>query len=521
LYEIIVRGIVQGVGFRPYVYNNAKKERICGSVQNTGDGVRILCDNKELMLKILENPPSLAKIESIQVNKIDNVDNITNLSDFEILTSETKQTYSPIPADLNLCEDCLRELFDKKNPRYKYPFISCTNCGPRYSIIKSTPYDRDKTSFNVFKLCKLCLGEFEDPSNRRYHAQTIACAKCGPKLKLYKDLKKIKVNNPIKKIVELINKEEVVAIKGVGGFHLVCKISAVKKLKKITKRYSKPFALMGNDINIIKEFCLVNKVEEEILTSQTRPIVLLKKKDKKSLMNVSELSSLGFMLPYTPIHYLIFEYINEPLIFTSSNLPSQPITKTKEEQFVKFVLDYNRDIVNSVDDSIIKIIDSVPLIIRRSRGYAPNEITISPKYRNSCSNILSVGAELKNTFCIKKKSKLILSEHIGNTYNLENLENFKQRIYKLIDFTQSPSNLVLKDKNRSFNTSRFADKFSVSNNVNCFEIPHHIAHSFSVALEHNLDDFLAIVCDGVGLGEDEKICGGEVFHNDKRIGHLE
>jgi hydrogenase maturation protein HypF len=511
---------VQGVGFRPFIYNEAIKNNIKGTVQNTGDGVEIICNNKESILRILKTPPKLSKIEKI---KIEEVLNLPDFKDFKILESETSNSYSPIPADLNLCSDCIKEMFEVNNQRYKYFFISCINCGPRYSIIKSTPYDRKKTTLDFFNICKFCNEEFKDPTNRRFHAQTIACPDCGPQLSLYKNGIKIEGSCPIEEVAKLINKNEVVAIKGIGGFHLACSIEdeAILRLKKITQRFHKPFALMVKNVAMIEGYAKISKNGLELLQSKERPIVLLEKKDSNILKEISELSSLGFMLPYSGVHYLLFEHLDSPIVLTSSNLPSFPITTKKEEQFTDYVLDYNRDISNSVDDSIIKVIGNEKLIIRRSRGFAPNEIEIPKNYLNFSEDILSVGAELKNTFCIKKNDKLILSEHIGNTYNLENFENFKSRIFKLMEFTKSTPKIILRDSNVNFNTSQFAEEFSKEKNIELFNIQHHIAHGFSVALEHDLKDFLAIVCDGLGLGEDGTAWGGEVFHNDKRIGHLE
>ncbi len=376
MYEIFVKGIVQGVGFRPFVFNEAKKCGLLGYVQNVGGGVVIVCDNKDKVMEILTDLPELAKIDDIEMK---NYTGKESFSDFEIRFSDSNKLYSPIPADLNICNECVNEMLDKNNRRYGYFFVSCTNCGPRFSIAKTTPYDRKNTSLDNFTMCDKCLEEYTDTKDRRFHAQTIACPNCGPKLSLYFKGKKINCENPIIKTVELIKKGEIVAIKGVGGFHLVCNFNydIVQKLKDITKRYHKPFALMAKNVDMAKKYCNVNEIEEEILLSRKRPIVLLEKRYKRDLLWVSEISSLGFMLPYSGLHYLIYEYYDEPLIFTSSNMPSFPITLNKDEQFVAWVLDYNRDISNTVDDSIVKVIEMNPLLIRRSRGYVPNEINIT------------------------------------------------------------------------------------------------------------------------------------------------
>lgn len=518
--EIHVKGIVQGVGFRPFVCSRARELGLVGYVQNVGGGVKIVTDNEDKILEVLKSLPELARVDSFDVmNYLGN----ESFSDFSIRYSEKVSSYSPIPADLNICKNCVEEMFDKSNFRYKYFFVSCTNCGPRFSIVNKTPYDRINTTLDKFEMCDNCFEEYSDINNRRFHAQTVACSKCGPKLSLYNNGKKIDCENPIKQVAKLLKQNEIVAIKGVGGFHLVCnaKKNTVKKLKELTRRHYKPFGLMGKDIDMIEKFCKVSDKEKEIINSNKRPIVLLEKKDKNALLWVSEISSLGFMLPYTGLHYLLFEYIDEPLIFTSSNMPSFPITLKKEEQFTTWVLDYNREIANTVDDSIIKVIDEKPLIIRRSRGYVPNEINITSKYQTIDYDLLSFGAELKSTFCIKKENKLILSQHMGNTYNLKSFEMFKNYLPMFLEFVSSKTKLVFCDYNDSFNTSIFCEEFSKKKGIKMQKVQHHVAHGFSVAMEHNIVDFIAIVCDGSGFGLDKKVWGGEVFYNDKRIGRLE
>ncbi|MCA9496292.1 MAG: carbamoyltransferase HypF [Nanoarchaeota archaeon] len=548
MFEFVVRGIVQGVGFRPYIYNKSNEYFLKGYVQNIGDGVRIVCDDKEKMLSILDNVPVLAIIEEVEIYDYDEIEfgkgKIENevFDNFVIKESVSEivgggdeslgilkggnniaKTYSPIPADLNLCDDCLRELFEKGNRREKYFFISCTNCGPRFSIVKSGPYDRSRTSLDEFEICDACRVEYENPKDRRYHAQTIACPNCGPELSLYNNGRLIICENIFLKVLQLIEDGEVVAIKGVGGFHLICSMDdfSVIKLKKITGRKHKPFALMAKDISMIKKYAFVSPLEKKKLMSKERPIVLLEKLNRLDYMEVSELSSLGFMLPYSPIHYLLFENIDFPLIFTSSNLPGMPISLSKEEQIVDWVLDYNRKIVNSVDDSIVKVIGNESLLIRRSRGFALNEFKIPSNYLNFNEDFLSVGAELKNTFCIKKNNKLIVSAHMGNILNLESFDNYKKNIALLSDFTLSNFKMLVLDENESFNSSVFAREYGEENSLDLVKVQHHVAHGFSVAFENNFKDFFAIVCDGVGLGSDGKIWGGEVFFNDIRIGKLE
>ena len=518
MFEFIIKGVVQGVGFRPFVYCLACDLGVSGYIQNIGCGVRVLSDRENFIDEIKSKLPVLARIDSVEV--LDS--NGESCSEgFEIRDSEVSNSYSSIPADLNVCNDCLGELFDEDNFRAGYFFISCTNCGPRFSIVKDMPYDREKTSLAKFKMCEGCLSEYGDFRDRRYHAQTIACKNCGPRLDLYVDGVKF-VGDVIEEVSRLIKSGEIVSIKGVGGFHLACRPdeNVILRLKNILGRKYKPLALMGKDIEMIEEFCRIGEKEREVLTSRERPIVLLEKREPRVMEEVSELSSLGFMLPYSPVHYLLFESINFPLVVTSSNLSSLPVSTKRKEQFVRYVLDYNREIVNFVDDSVVKVIGEKPLLIRRSRGFIPNEILLPDKYRCS-SDFLAVGAEMKNCFCLKKKGKIIISQHIGNTFGLENMERFRYSVDWFLNFTKTDCDFVLCDFNKEFNVSLFARDFAKGRGVKCFDVLHHVAHGFSVALEHNLDNFLSVVCDGVGLGDDDNVWGGEVFHNDERIGRLE
>jgi len=399
LYKIIIKGTVQGVGFRPYIYNQATKKNITGYIQNSSNGVEIISNEKEKILKILKKSPKNIKIKNIEINKIQTK---TKYSNFTIKQSKTNSKSSNIstPADLSICKNCIKDILEKNNPRQNYFATTCTNCGPRYSIINSLPFDRKNTSLNKFKKCNFCKQEYENPKNRRFHAQTICCPKCGPQLTLYKNNKEIKTNDPIKYTANLIKKNKIIAIKGIGGFHIASNINnkTIKKLKLLTQRQHKPFALMAKNIDMIKKYCTINPIEKQTLLSTQKPIVLLTKINHDKHKEISELNSLGFMLPYTPTHYLLFKHLNEPIILTSSNLPSNPITTKKEEQFVKYVLDYNREITNFNDDSIIKIINKKPIFIRKSRGYAIESFDIPFNYQTTKNNILA-RCRIKKYFC--------------------------------------------------------------------------------------------------------------------------
>ena len=577
-----IKGVVQGVGFRPFVLREARKLGLRGYVQNTGEGVRIVCDDKERMLEILERVPKLARVDSIinkdleivQKSKIKNKkeDGKLIIGDvFEIRESEIENKVGAqnpsalraapfqkgsgvcVPPDVVVCDECLRELFESGNRRYGYFHIGCTDCGPRFSMAKGGVFDRKNTAMSEFQMCEACRREYEDPQDRRFHMQGICCEDCGPGLKFEVRGLKFEGLDAIKKVASHINLGEIVSMKGVGGFSLVCNTEelTVQKLRKLIHRKNKPLALMGKNIDMIKKFVHVSGLEQEVLEGRERPIVLLRKRffrvrddveleqenvyatypPQSSLVNgggsswISENDRLGFLLPYTPLHYLLFQYLDEPIIFTSANLPNHPVTIKKEEQFICSILDYNRDILHFSDDSIVKCVGdrhAYPLLIRRSRGFVSLEIAIPSNYQTYEGDILAVGAELKNIFAIKTGDKILCSQELGNTSYIESFSKFQENIKEFLKFTGARPEVVLCDLNPAFNVSRFARNYVDTHcNVYLQSVQHHKAHVFSVALEHNLTDFIGIVADGTGWGEDECVWGGEIFCNDQRIGSLE
>ncbi len=507
----VIKGVVQGVGFRPFVYNSALKENIKGYVLNEGSYVKIISSDKEKMLKILSKPPKMAKIESINIKEIFLKE---EFEDFKIKKSETKKgNLEENPPDYYMCDECFEDFKEEKNKRHNYEFTTCTNCGPRYSIIYKAPFDRENTSMNVFELCDSCKEEFINPRDRRYHAQTISCPECGPKVRLYfRD----KIIGGIKECVELIKNDKIVAIKGVGGFHLVCntKKEVVDKLRKKTKRKRKPYALMFKNLDSLKRYVYVSDKDQKVLESYERPILVLKKK-KDYLKEISELDTIGCMLPYTPLHYLIFQEINEPLVFTSSNISGNPISSRKEEQFVDYVLDFNREIINPIDDSVIKSFGDYHLIIRRGRGFVPLLFRTKITYKN----ILAIGGDNNNTIGLYHKGKILISEHLGDLKDYESFLRFKKKVKEYM--SKVKIDYILCDSNPNYISRNYALDISEKNKIELIEIQHHLAHSYSVALEQNLEDFISITSDGSGYGLDGTIWGGEVFYKTKRVGHLE
>lgn len=523
MFKFLIKGVVQGVGFRPYIYNACINANLKGYIKNIGTGVEIVIDDQKKLLEILKKPPLLARIDSIKISKLKTHLHAQNFS----IKDSSGQGYAEIPPDLNLCEACLKELNDSENRRSNYFFTTCTNCGPRFSMTFKNPYDRANTTMLDFPMCEDCQREYQDITNRRFHAETTACPNCGPKLALYFNNKKWEGNNElaiIKKTAELIKNGQIVAIKGNGGFHLACRIKkdTIAKLREISNRPHKPYALMGANVVMFKKCCLINKTESEILQSIQRPIVLLRKKSSikhnQDFSAVSELNNLGAMLPYNGLHYLLFKFLNEPIIMTSANLSGEPITRKREEQFVSDVLDHNRKIANKIDDSVLKVIEHQTLYLRRSRGFVPKSIKVESLFNEQ---ILAVGAKENNTLAVYKQGRIIMSQYLGDTGNWLTLEYFKTQVSKFLQLTNVKPAIILADLHPQYQTAQFAKNFAKINNLKFFPVQHHLAHAYGVALEHNLKNFTAIVIDGSGFGQDGKIWGGEIFSNNQRIAHLE
>jgi len=520
-YEVRVKGIVQGVGFRPFVFNLASKYSINGWVNNDEKGVNILLysskQNIENFIKELkENPPSLSKIDSIEIEELNSTKIYTK---FEIKKSETSNNKSTIISpDISVCQDCIDDINDKSNFRADYALTNCTNCGPRYSIIKTVPYDRENTSMEEFILCEACKKEYEDPTNRRYHAQPVACEKCGPQVKLYdKNNKEISSSlEAIKEVASLINNGKIVAIKGLGGFHLVCdgtNEEAVDSLRQRKNRPSKPFAVMFKSIEQIKEYTFLSKKEEELLTSKEKPIVLVKKQDESSLSNsvAPNINRLGCFIAYTPLHHLLFRFLENPIVATSANLKDEPIIRFKDEVLEKlgnvldFVLDFNRDIVNACDDSVVQVVNDEVSKLRNARGYAPTSLKLEKKVSKK---ILALGANQKSTIALAFEDNLILSPHIGDLNSIESMEYFTRTIETFKNFYDFEPDVIVCDKHPNYESTKFAKSL----NKELVFVQHHYAHILSTMAEYKLKEKnLGFSFDGTGYGDDGNIWGAEVF----------
>ncbi|RXJ88154.1 carbamoyltransferase HypF [Arcobacter sp. CECT 8985] len=523
---IKVKGIVQGVGFRPFVFNLCDKYNLNGWVNNDDEGVNIALEGEEFTIseflhQLRNNPPVLSKIDSIDI--LDK--QIESFNDFKIIKSENHLNKTTIISpDIAICDDCINDINDENNFRYNYALTNCTNCGPRYSIIKTVPYDRINTSMSEFELCDDCHEEYIDPRNRRYHAQPVCCEKCGPKIELYNNFNKKLCEGiaAIDKLASLINNGEIVAIKGIGGFHLVCDATiddTVNILRKRKNRPTKPYAVMFKDINQVKEVATITKKEEEIITSKEKPITLVKKNEHNKLSSLVAPNThrLGCFLPYTPLHILLFKKLNNPIIATSANLKDEPIIRHKDELIFKlgnvadFVLDFNREIINAIDDSVVQVVNDDIFKFRNARGYAPSVIKLKNKQTNK---ILALGANQKSTISIAFEDNIIVSPHIGDLNSIDSIEYFMRTVKTFKRFYDFEPDVIVCDKHPLYESTKWADKLV---NTKVVKIQHHYAHILSTMAEYKLENnILGIAFDGTGYGDDGNIWGGEFFVASKK-----
>lgn len=540
--KIKVVGAVQGVGFRPFVYKIAKQFNLVGEVYNDSAGVVIIlqCTQIQLdqFLTLLESDvPVLANIADISIE--DDYQTNQFYKDFSISRSGKGEVSAIVLPDACICNDCIADITDKNNRRYGYAFTNCTNCGPRFSIVKDIPYDRKSTSMSVFSLCAECEKEYKDPTDRRFHAQPNACPDCGPQLQLTDFLgNNIARDNIIEKTVSLLKQGKIMAIKGIGGFHLACLASnesSVVTLRDRKNRKHKPFALMAKDIAMVKQYCSVSKQEEHLLTDKSSPIVLLNKvKNSLPEQIAPGQKRLGFMLPYSPLHYLLLNQLDEPLVLTSGNKSHNPQIVDNDhalqelENIADYFLLHNRDIVNRVDDSVVKFSAGEVRVIRRARGYAPTSLAL-PKGFEGRAGLLAVGAELKNTFCLITESQAIVSQHIGDLKTLESYQDFQNNIDLYQQLYETDIKHLACDFHPDYLSSKYADNYAETNTLKLTEVQHHHAHMAACLFEHGraVDSakVLGIVWDGIGLGADHCLWGGEFLLADyfgfNRLAHFE
>lgn len=514
--KVEVEGNVQGVGFRPFVYRIAKSLSLKGFVKNTTRGVLIEVEGEKKNLesflkKLKEQKPPLASYHFLNFYFLDP----EGFEKFEILKSDERgEIVSSVLPDIAICNECLMEIFNKKDRRYLYAFTNCTNCGPRFSIIEKVPYDRKNTTMKVFKMCKECEKEYVNPENRRFHAQPNACPLCGPEVYLKDENKNIiaKGFNAIQKSAKFINKGYIIALKGLGGYQLLCSAlddNAIKNLRKRKKREEKPFALMFPDMESLKEYVYVDQISEVILKSPASPILLLKKKNKKVSRYVAPLNPfLGVMIPYTPLHHILMMELRIPVVCTSGNITDEPIAFEDEIAFKKlkgiadYFLTHTRPIKRYVDDSVVRVILGKEYIIRRARGYAPSPFV----FNKSLPPILAVGAHLKNTIAISKGKKIFVSQHIGDLEKEESYKGFIKTIEDFKELFEFEPEYIAHDAHPEYLSTKYAKQMDKP----LIPVYHHHAHIVSCMVDNEIDDkVLGISWDGTGYGKDGKIWGGE------------
>jgi hydrogenase maturation protein HypF len=512
--KLMVRGIVQGVGFRPFVHRIARENHILGYVKNLGTSVEIEAEGDDrsvdAFIAQLRVGPPLSRIDSVDVAYLPYEH---KYKDFHIAKSGISGFGGFIPPDTGICNACID---DMKNTVHYHDYwaTSCVDCGPRYAIMDTLPYDRENTSMTDFPLCEDCMREYANPDDRRYHAQTISCPKCGPKLGLY-DREKHELTPPLEETIRLLREGKILAIKGVGGFHLCCKMDVTPLLRQRRNRPQQPFALMA-PLPIIEKYAHVSGGERALLDSLKRPIVLLRGKGNVPDDVSPGLHTAGFMTPYTGFHHLLFRGIDEPLIFTSANLPSEPMVRDNDEAFRRLsnIADYfllhNRRILNRCDDSVLRWNNGRMFFTRMARGYAPTSFVMKDR---SPKAILAMGPELNSSISIYKDNLCYVSHHLGNITNPLALENLGETVDRLLKMTQVTPEIIACDMHPSFLSTRLGRELAQKFGAQVVPVQHHRAHIGSLVVEGvDLDDVVGVSMDGVGYGEDGTVWGGEVFH---------
>jgi hydrogenase maturation protein HypF len=519
--QIRIRGIVQGVGFRPFVYNLARRLELAGYVLNSSAGVMVEVEGARDALdcfveSVSREAPPLARIAEMLVAEIDPLGEL----DFAIRESQTQEgEFVLVSPDVATCPDCYREFTDPLNRRYDYAFTNCTNCGPRYTIIQDIPYDRPNTTMAGFRMCPACQAEYNDPGNRRFHAQPNACAECGPQL-----------SAPIAEAQRHLSDGLILAIRGLGGFHLACdprNDRAVQLLRERKRRSDKPFALMARDLAAVEAFCTISDDDRRALTSPRRPIVILPSRPDSGISAAVAPgnNTIGVMLPYTPLHHLLFAGATyDALVMTSGNLSEEPIVTANQEALDRlrpladWFLLHNRDIYMRADDSVVRTFEGVERVLRRSRGFVPQAIDLGMEV----AEILACGAELKNTFCLSKGRYAVLSQHIGDMENYETLVFFEESLANLKNLFRVEPRAVAHDLHPLYLSTQFAQRVSELPKIG---VQHHHAHVASCMAENGLrGKVIGVALDGTGYGTDGKIWGGEFLVTDyggfERHAHL-
>lgn len=527
-----VSGTVQGVGFRPFVYNLARELGLRGRVWNSSQGVVIELEGPgEAIDKLVEGlrtrAPVLARIEDISTERI----RPRGYREFTIVASRSEEGVTLIPPDVAACRECLEDVLDRENRRFRYPFTNCTNCGPRFTIVLCTPYDREKTTMASFQMCRECREEYEDPINRRFHAQPNACPVCGPHLTLLDASgREVVVEDALGAAVSLILDGRLLAIKGLGGFHLACDAlnrDAIVLLRRRKRRSHKPLAVMVPDLAWAERLCLVGPEERQLLQSPASPIVLLRRRpDSLAPEEVAPGNRyLGVFLPYTPLHHLLLRGANRPLVMTSGNLTDEPICRESEEALQRlagiadYFLVHNRGIRSRCDDSVMLVVDGTPLSLRRSRGFVPRPVHLSMKLE---AQVLGCGGDLKNSFCLGKDAWAVPSQYIGDLQGYLNARFWKEALEHMSQLLSFRPEIVAHDMHPGYLSTRLALGLECEVTV---AVQHHHAHVVSVMAEMGLEEAVGVALDGTGYGPDGTVWGGEFllsrYDDFERMAHLE
>lgn len=519
---IQIHGIVQGVGFRPFIHKLVGRYSLCGFIKNTSSGVELELEGRRQELErfvadVPRKAPKLAVIESIDCRY---THELVGYTDFEIRSSKTEQFRNTlISPDICICDDCLRELRDRRDRRYGYPFINCTNCGPRFTIIKDVPYDRCKTSMADFPMCPDCDAEYHDIENRRYHAQPDCCPDCGPHV-FFLDANGAEIaGDAIELARDYVKSGKIIAVKGLGGMHLACSCDdadVAMELRRRKQRDEKPFAVMCRDVEAARRLCVISPAEEALLTGFRRPIVLLEKREA-GMTHLSENGRIGVMLPYTPLHYLLFGEDIQALIMTSANLSDRPIMYKNDEAVTElrgiadgFLL-HNRDIQTRCDDSLYWVLDGQEYPARRSRGYVPFPI----KTERSVSRALACGAEQKASFCLSKGSYVFQSQHIGDLKNIETFDNYREQISHFKRLFDISPEFIACDLHPDYMSTEYAHGYAEAEGIALYQIQHHHAHMASCMADNGLSQkVVGLIWDGVGHGTDGTAWGAECLIGD-------
>jgi hydrogenase maturation protein HypF len=513
--HIEVHGAVQGVGFRPFVHRLAGELGLTGWVRNGGQGVSIEVEGAgvgDFLKRLQAEPPPRAVIQSLEASYLDPA----GYRAFEIReSSQSEQKTAVVMPDIATCADCLSEIFDPQNRRFEYPFTNCTNCGPRYSILEALPYDRANTSMRSFAMCGACQAEYDDPSDRRFHAQPNACPDCGPQL-----------NRPISQFADAIRRGAIVAVKGLGGYHLIVDArndSAVRRLRERKGREEKPFALMFPTLETVRNACDISHEESRLLTSSQAPIVLLRRRIQLAPAVAPGNPYLGVMLPYTPLHHLLMRELGFPVVATSGNLSQEPICIDEREAMERLdavadeFLTHNRSIVRPVEDSVVRVVLGRELILRRARGYAPLPITL----RRVTPRTLATGGHLKNAVAVSNREQVFLGPHVGDLDTCQAVDAFEASVATLVGLHEKPIARVACDVHPDYWSTQHARRSPLPT----VSVQHHFAHVLACVADNDLDGaVLGVAWDGNGLGTDGTMWGGEFLRVEggdfTRVGHL-